>query len=240
MVKLICVKYGDLYSNEYVKILKAMVERNTTVPHQFVCLSDTEIEDVPTIQINSGLHGWWNKMLLFSSVIQAEPGGNRVVYLDLDTVIVDNIDWLLKYDGDFAGIENLGIHNKHYENTAAYEGILQSGILAFDLNKTRWIWETFSEHHKKMTQQFPGDGELLDALFRYANPPIHADLLQRLYSGQISSYKYQCYENGGPMPGNSIVCFHGEPRPHQAFTQSTFPWGVEFKPQQWVGNYWKM
>ena len=35
MIDVVCVKWGTEYSDNYVHILKAMVERNTTIPHRF-------------------------------------------------------------------------------------------------------------------------------------------------------------------------------------------------------------
>jgi len=56
-VNVICIKWGDLYSSDYVNKLYAMVERNITRDHRFVCLTDdttglkSEIETTPIPEI---------------------------------------------------------------------------------------------------------------------------------------------------------------------------------------------
>ena len=126
MITVACVFWGDKFSDDYVYNLKSMVERNTTVPHQFVCFSDRELEGIKTVKLIPGYEGWWNKMQMFNTDFRL---GNRVVYLDLDTLIVDNIDWLLEYDGMFMGIEDLGAVNEHqpcllYTSPSPRDGLL--------------------------------------------------------------------------------------------------------------------
>jgi len=53
---------------------------------------------------------------------------------------------------------------------------------------------------------------------------------QDQYPNQLRSYKYECYEEGLPE-GTSIVCFHGEPNPHQAISETVYPWGTEYTPR---------
>ena len=120
----VCVLWGDKYSDDYVRILKAMVERNTTFEHRFICFSDREVEGVDCRPlIYEDLQGWWQKIYLFK---EGNKLNERVVYFDLDTVITGNIDWLMKYRGAFMGIENLGVNNHQYEDVTQYKGVLQS------------------------------------------------------------------------------------------------------------------
>ena len=85
-VSVVCVKWGTLYSDDYVRILQAMVERNTTKEYEFVCFSDTEIEGVQTKILPKGLDGWWNKLVLFDNRYDLNE---RIVYFDLDTAITE-------------------------------------------------------------------------------------------------------------------------------------------------------
>ena len=101
MITVACVLWGNKFSDKYAQNLKSMVERNTTVPHRFICFSDRKIEGVETKFLRPGMQGWWNKLQLFDGTLKG-----RVVYLDLDTLITGNIDWLMNYDGAFAGIED--------------------------------------------------------------------------------------------------------------------------------------
>ncbi|GAH56014.1 unnamed protein product, partial [marine sediment metagenome] len=40
MITVCCLKVGDKYSSEYVNKLYSMVERNLTVEHDFICITD--------------------------------------------------------------------------------------------------------------------------------------------------------------------------------------------------------
>jgi hypothetical protein len=231
MIDVVCVLWGDKYSDDYVRILKASVARNTTIPHRFVCLSDRKIKGVETLHLEGGLEGWWNKLMLFNSAIGF---GNRIVYLDLDTVITGNIDFLLQYNGNFMGIENLGV--AHPKDKMIYRGEFQSGVMAWDKEYASFIWPTFV-HNKSNLNGLAGDGEFLNAMFKTMNDD--PDLLQRLYPGKIQSFKYESYFTGD-LDEVSIVCFHGDPRPHQAISETTNSWGVIYQPRPWIEKYWRL
>ena len=57
MVTVVCVWWGTKFPVDYVYNLKAAVERNTTVPHQFVCYSDKMIKGVKTHSLRPGYEG---------------------------------------------------------------------------------------------------------------------------------------------------------------------------------------
>jgi len=230
MITVACVFWGDKFSEDYVYNLKSMVERNTTVPHQFVCFSDRELEGIKTAKLISGYQGWWNKMQMFNTDFRL---GNRVVYLDLDTLIVGNIDWLLEYDGMFMGIEDLGAVNEHQPEL---KGRLQSGVMAWDYRLNSHLWNRFTSSGE--SQRYRGDGEYLNHIV----PKYQRDFIQKKYKGKLKSYKYQVYSEG-ITDDLSIICFHGRPSIPQAMTETiTTGWknsGKTYEPQDWIKDYWR-
>ena len=42
------------------------------------------------------------------------------------------------------------------------------------------------------------------------------------------------------IEGASIICFHGEPNPEQAITETVRPWGTKYEPRKWVAEHWRM
>ena len=96
-----CVYYGDKYKIEYVEKLYNTVQRHTTLPHKFICFTDSTIIEkrlkrtAPGHKIefrqfkNHNFESWFNKLQLFSPESNLE--GNTL-YMDLDIVIVKNID----------------------------------------------------------------------------------------------------------------------------------------------------
>ena len=230
MITVACVFWGDKFSEDYVYNLKSMVERNTTVPHQFVCFSDRELEGIKTVKLIPGYEGWWNKMQMFNTDFRL---GNRVVYLDLDTLIVGNIDWLLEYDGMFMGIEDLGSVNEHQPEL---KGRLQSGVMSWDYRLNSHLWNRFTSSGE--SQRYRGDGEYLNHIV----PKYQRDFIQKKYKGKLKSYKYQVYSEG-ITDDLSIICFHGRPSIPQAMTETvTTGWknsGKTYEPQDWIKDYWR-
>jgi hypothetical protein len=93
MLNVVCVlrtggKVG--YDATWVEKLKRGIEKNLTLPYQFVCFSDCNLS-VPTIPLDSTDHGFWSKMQMFKPNLFNGP----VLYLDLDTVVCQNIDSMI-------------------------------------------------------------------------------------------------------------------------------------------------
>jgi len=221
-VTVCCVLWGDKFSEDYVHNLKAAVERNTTVPHEFVCLSDRQISGVKTKLLKGGMTGWWNKLQLFDGEIKG-----RIVYFDLDTIITSSIDWLMKYTGTFAGIEDLGVANAHQQHL---KGVMQSGVMAWRSEAMDWVNLEFTLTQAVVTNQFRGDGEYLNHIVK------QRDLLQRLYPNSVKSYKYDVYPD--KLEQTSVICFHGRPSIIQAMNESVTTPMRTYEPQGWIKDYW--
>lgn len=229
MITVACVYWGTKFSKDYVYNLKAAVERNTTVPHRFVCLTDKPLPGIECRFLKPGYESWWNKIQLFDS---SQDLGERVVYFDLDTLIVNNIDWLLNHNGWFMGIEDVGAVNKHQPHL---KNKLQSGVLAFERNPNSYIWSEFVLGYDRIMDTFRGDGEYLDSVIN----PYHRTLLQHQYPGQLKSYKYQVYP-GPPDESTSVICFHGRPSIEQAMAENITTPMRTYEPQPWIKDYWRV
>jgi hypothetical protein len=106
MITVVCYLWYDpkgknnavyIYGPEHVRMLKSMVDRHLHLPHRFVCISDREIQGIETISLDMATHvphTRYAKLMTFrpdaASVI-----GERILQLDLDTVITRNIDPLV-------------------------------------------------------------------------------------------------------------------------------------------------
>jgi hypothetical protein len=97
---------GYTFNDDYVRILKAMVKRNLSVPHRFVCVTDHEIEGVETFPLDFSKHVTGT---VFLRLMQHNPetarrlaaDGNRILSLDLDMVVVGSLDKLVSRTEDF-------------------------------------------------------------------------------------------------------------------------------------------
>ncbi len=208
-VTVACVYWGNKFSKDYVYNLKAMVERNATIPFKFVCYSDKGIPGIETRILRPGYEGWWNKLQMFDP---ANKVSDRVVYFDLDTIITSNIDWLLEDRSWFMGIEDVGAVNPHQPHL---KDVLQTGVMSWDFEPNSHIWNTFVLSYDRVIDSYRGDGEYLSSIIN----PYHRTLLQHKYPGKLKSYKYDLYPNR-PKEEISIVCFHGRPSIEQAFSET--------------------
>jgi hypothetical protein len=227
MKTVVCVLWGDKFSLDYVYNLKAMVERNTTVPFRFVCYSDRNIPGVEIVRLKPGFDGWWNKLQMFDPAMKV---GDHVLYFDLDTVITGNIDWLMNYNVWFMGIEDVGASNPwqpHLRN------VLQTGVMTWDHDANSHIYLDFIMNYDRIKNQFRGDGEYLNTKVN----PYYRKLLQHVFPGKLKSYKYDIYP-GPPREDVSIVCFHGRPSIIQAMEETVVTPVRAYEPQKWIKDYW--
>ena len=184
---------------EYVEKLHSAVSRNLTLPHRFVCFTDDPESYHYRVQKrplpHDGLTGWCNKLALFKpGVLEAE----RVVYIDLDTVITGPLDDLFAYSGNFAMLAPF------YTNVLPPFDGYQSGLMAWRAGTQTHIWEAYKA--AGCPEVRGGDQAFINSL------GVEPDTWQAMFPRRVVSYKAE----GGKLPeGTSAVCFHGVPRPHQ-------------------------
>lgn len=91
------------YTVEYVSRLQAMVTRWIDRPFRFVCLTDQPwlFKDIETIPVGKfpGCFAYWTKLELFNPLRNWQ---GRVLYLDLDTLIVAPLAHILSVTAPFA------------------------------------------------------------------------------------------------------------------------------------------
>lgn len=183
---IVCVKWGNQFGPEYVNILHDMIRRNTTKDYQFVCYTDDPTGlDCETRELPKELEGWWGKLYLFKEL------NGKTLFFDLDTLITNNIDDLLGYEGDFAILRDF------YRQDG-----LQSAIMAWNGDHS-YIWDNWNESGCPKTPG--GDQTWIETQIK--NP----DIIQNIYPG-IVSYKAHCIPY--PPRDSRVICFHGLPRPH--------------------------
>jgi hypothetical protein len=192
-----CVQVGNYQGRgaDYVNALYRACELYITVPHRFVCVTDDATglkEGIETLPADDDAPGWWQKICLFRPGHFA--GNGRILFIDLDTIILGNIDDIASYDGGFAGTGNFR------NGTAPFSSCMmawQNGTMHHLY--TRWI-----EASRPMDRW--GDDEWIRN-----TEPVTAKL-NRLYPG-IRSYKYHHLRDD---PGDArVVIFMAVPKPHQ-------------------------
>lgn len=176
-----CVNAGNYLGrgSEYVERLRDGVAEHLSLPHRFEVFEPHE-------------PSWWAKLALF------EPGsfplGERVLYLDLDTVVSGDLLDIAVTPGAFCCLRDF------YRPWG-----LGSGVMLWTAGTCDDIAE---EWHALDRPRLSGG----DQMWIETRRPDAVRMQDRL-PGQIVSYKRDCA--AGIPPGARLVCFHGQPRPHE-------------------------
>lgn len=196
-ISIVCVNVENYCSQgtRYVNNLYKAVKENFTLPFNFYCISDQDgYEKGVNVIKADGSNGWYSKIYMFKLFT------GRTIYFDLDTIIAGNIDYLARSNHlamltDFYFPENFG-----------------SGVMTWAGDYSH-IYDNWVEQDKpSMTH---GDQEWI----AYAMQQ-EVDSLQDLYPDQIYSYKAHDLQN---IKG-SVICFHGQPKPHNASKWAIKEW----------------
>jgi hypothetical protein len=187
--------------------LHVYTEASRPVPEPFIKHSLT----------NWGIAGpkqsWWYKMQLFNA---SHHAGN-LLYFDLDTVIVNNIDWIWQCPTTHFW----AVRDFKYLWRSNYTG-LNSSIMWWDTEKFNYVWEEFcSQQLDEVRLQWRGDQDYITATIIKKH--------QRFFDPErIKSWRWQCLDGGfnfekkrhlKPNTGTQftdrtgVLIFHGSPKP---------------------------
>lgn len=202
MLTVACVyKPGRGFTQEYVARLAHTVSVHCKAPYEFVCLTTERlrIDGVRNERILCERPGFWNKLELFRRGLFAGP----VVYVDLDTLILNDVTDIFTYPHGFTTGSNW-----------LRPGRMASGMLAWDgTQDLHYLFEGYRPQHVREYAAswacFGDQGYIEKHLKR------ESARFDDLFPGRLVSYKYHVRKHGRVPEGASIVMFHGRPRPHE-------------------------
>lgn len=205
MITIACVLKTGGWKNRHINVeyhprqviwLRDQVAQHVKCEYRFVCFSDIEIEGVEVIPLTDDLPGWWSKLELFKHDL------GKVFYLDLDTVIIDDITHMVKYNHKFSVLRNL---------SSKAPGRIGSGIMAWSGDQSHIYREFMKDPDRHMkectTSENWGDQGYLQKYLKG-----DWEYLQYIFPAQMGSYKFD-FAKSDPWRGTRIVIFHGEPKP---------------------------
>ena len=207
-----------------------MVERNLTIPHEFICFTEdpkgiAEGITVKPLSLLAGVQGWWYKPLFFNPNLGLE---GTILFLDLDLIIFRNIDNLFTFSpGKFCIIRDFNRYAiKNYQK-------FNSSVFRLTTGQHSQVYTDFISRPSSVISKFHGDQDWL----------YHSIKSNFAYwpDDWIQSYKWEMRrkppmttgpdgkrnfkEAGDPIikPDTSIAVFHGDPNPHNCID----PWCQE-------------
>lgn len=227
---LLCLKHGTKYGPEYVNKLFNMTERNCTLPHDFVCLTDDPSgldPRIKTIPLPSNLQGWWCKPYMYSKDL---PINGTILYMDLDVVIAGNIDKLFTYQPN------------HWCTIRDFTRAMRpdwkkynSSVVRFKTGQLDHVWTEFKENQHNIQRRLHGDQDWLFEATRKSQAMLYPDSwilswkweVRRTkefnYSGTKGNRKFKHVEDVKPRVECCVTVFHGDPNPHNCED----PWVVD-------------
>lgn len=132
------------YTAEHVNRLYHSVERNLTLPHEFICITDdpTNIEcrTLPLWETYRHLGGCFCRLLLFHPEMK-EYIGKRFAVIDLDSVIVGSLNEMFSRTEDFIMNQYQIIHAISF-NEQFYNG----GLWLMNAGCRPHVLDTFTEN----------------------------------------------------------------------------------------------
>lgn len=190
------------YQPIHVQWLMNMVQKHVSLPHRFVCLSDHKgIDSIcERIPLKHNWPGWWSKMELYRPGLFKGP----VFYVDLDTVILNNIDDMLipGNGGYFVILRNLC---RNYG--------FGSGLLAWEGDFSE-LYRIFLQNPEMNMKRFRSSAHWGDQGFLQ----VHLEntvFWQDYYPKAIISYYFDMLKKGIKEPPKEakIICAQGLPKP---------------------------
>lgn len=248
-VNVVCLKWGTLYDPEYVNNLFSMAQRHLSLPFRFICFTEhsegirPEVEIWPLPEFEeppweySRFCQAWRKLALFQPGLAEMQG--KVLFLDLDVVIVDNIDAL------FAFSERLAIIENWYQKG---QMVGQASAICFEAGQPVALLEHYQRDPIAVLKQYRTEQAYITGQLGLGNFDFFPE-------AWCKSFKKHCLPGGiknyfvpkNAIPeGAKIVVFHGRPNPPDAIKGEwgkAVPWYKRWyktvHPSPWVAEHWR-
>jgi len=234
------MKWGNKFGSDYANRLYSMVARNLSAPFKFVCFTDdvsglrTEIDarSLPEINLPSGAERGWRKLSTFRPDIGLE---GKVLFLDLDIVIVGNIDCFFEERGEF-------IISREFNKRVGVHGRGNSSVYMFKAGTLGFVYDYFMKNIGEVKKNYRHEqAYLTDVLYK-------KNMLKFWPKGWCVSFKRHCmrtfplclFQTARIPEGAKIVIFHGKPTPEDAVAGKMSGLKKFFRylrPVKWVDEY---
>jgi hypothetical protein len=235
---ILSMKWGTLYSAEYVNVLYRACRTHLAGNFRFVCLTDDPQGFDPSIEAlripeigctpEHYRRGAWPKISVFSNPLHVLTG--RALFIDLDVIILDDITPFFTLEGPLFGVGG-GPDWRHGRVPAA--PTLNTSVFGFTLGTQSDIVKSFSADPGGASASYGNEQQFVEGTARKWQP---------WPAPWVISYKRHIRRKSllapviGPHPvpaGARIVAFHGTPNP-QDFVTRNFGRGYE-----WIADYWR-
>tara|TARA_R110002072_G_scaffold172296_4_gene326300 strand:- start:1833 stop:2588 length:756 start_codon:yes stop_codon:yes gene_type:complete len=248
-VNIVCLKWGDVYTPDYVNKLYSMIKRNITLPFRFICLTEnsqgirSEVERWPLPEFEEPPWEYarfcqaWRKLALFKNGLANING--KVLFLDLDVVIMSNIDCFFSFSNKLSIIEN-------WYQPGQLVG--QASVICFESGQDTDLLSHYLDEPVKVLKEYRTEQA-------YITGYLGNDRFDYFPEDWCISFKKHCMPSGVARffsakvkepKAAKIVVFHGRPNPPDAIKGQwgkTLPWYKRWykrvQASPWVAEHWR-
>lgn len=219
------------YTAEHVNVLRSMVKQHYRKPHRFICITDdpagVECETFPLWPDCNGLRNasgdhlpsCYRRLKLFSEEVGKALKAERIVSIDLDTVILRDLSPVWDRTEDFVGWRVRGL----LRDRDVYNG----SMVLFTAGLFSWLWEEFdpmrSPGEANRAGYFGSDQAWMSYKLGIGAGWTHEDGLY--------SYPYDLASGRRNCADCRIAFFNGKLK----------PWDIQAQRQSpWIRAHWRM
>ena len=242
-----CMKWGTLYSADYVNVLFNAVKKHLTAPFRFVCLTentagiDTGVECYPIPDPGLGQkyygRGGWPKLFLHKADLYGLQG--RGLFIDLDSIVCGDLQPMLQAPG---GIVLIREWRRFADYFRRYQLNGATGVFAWDIGSQPQIHDRFIADPAKVTLDYRSEQRFVTdnaADIRFWQPLDVISFKRHLMAPAFLD-RFMAVKD--PPSGTRIVAFHGHPRPIDVVPDRNQSWGKGLRHGRgavgFVRRYW--
>lgn len=208
-----------LYDADYVNRLRSMLARHLHLPYEFVCVTDMpEGIDSRTMPTPADVRGWpghLRRLAMFRPDAAEMFGGDRLLLLDLDVVILRDITPLVDRPEDFVSWEP-----RLYHALKGQYSRYNTGFMLMDAGARPQVWTEFSvkRAQRELSRKHEGVVDEQSWVTHILGP----DEAVWPWDGDVVSVK------AVPAPQSARMVFFNGPRsPGMSAMQREFPFIAE-------------
>jgi len=152
-LKICTVYFEGIYTPDYISRLYDSLKSNTTLPFEFICLSDTDVKADTVLPYNhhSNIKLHWHKLKFFSPQYAYQKPGDDIIIMDIDQKITGNIDELI---GQPVKENELYTYDSWWDKNLKING----GFYKFRSGSLKFVWDRFAENPEYWQLKYYNEG----------------------------------------------------------------------------------
>ena len=188
MLKICTVYFKGFYTPDYVSKLYRSLKRNSTIPFQFICISDTnniEADVILPYNHHSDIKKHWHKLKFFSPQFGDQEPGDDIIIMDIDQVITNNVDEILSWQVKDKELLTYDSWWNNKPNSFAKKDPLpiNGGFYKFKSGSLKGVWDDFSLNPNYWQLHYYNNG---DVHYKYYGEQNYVNWKLEEYNSKIT------------------------------------------------------